>query len=47
MLTIREVWQLIQQGDCAFSDDIKGTYLITPTIECHFLYFAWQNKQYH
>ena len=41
MPTIRQVWQLVQQGDYAFSKIIKDANLYIPTVKCynHFLYF--------
>ena len=38
ILTIRQVWQLIQQGDYAFSFDLKHAYLHIPIVKhhCHF-----------
>ena len=41
MPAIRKVWQLIQQGDYAFSIDLKDVYLhITIVKYCHhFVHF--------
>ena len=43
MHTIRQVQQLIQQGNYAFSIDLKDAYLHIPIVkhQCHFLHFVW------
>ena len=48
MLTIRNVWQLIQHGDYAFSIDLQDAYLHIPIVQhhCHFLCFIWHNVPY-
>ena len=48
MPTIRQVWQLIQQGDYAFSVDLKGADLHIPIVKHHhsFLHFVWQPIPY-
>ena len=47
MSAIKQVCQLIQQGDYAFSIDLKDTYLHISIVKCHsFLHFVWQNKPY-
>ena len=40
MPTIRNIWQLIQHGDYAFSIDPKEAYLHIPIIKhhCHIFY---------
>ena len=38
MPTIREVWHLIQQGDYAFSIDLKVAYLQIPIVK-HYHHF--------
>ena len=45
MPTLKHVWQLIQQGDYAFSIDLQDAYLQFPTVKhnCCFLHFAWHN----
>ena len=42
------MWQLIQQGDYAFSIDLQDAYLHVPIVKhhCHFLYFVWCNVTY-
>ena len=49
MSTIRQVWQLIQQGNYAFSMDHKYAYLHIPIVKYYhcFLWFVWQHKPYH
>ena len=49
MPTIKQVWQLIQQGDYAVSINLKDAYLHIPIVKHHhdFLWFIWQNKHYH
>ena len=48
MLTIRQVWQLTEQGDCAFSIDLKDAYLYIPIVKhhCCFLCSVWQHKPF-
>ena len=43
MPTLKTVWQLIQQGDYAFSIDLQDAYLHVPIIKHHrqFLCFVW------
>ena len=42
MPTIKQVWQLIQQHDYAFSVDQKDVYLQFPIVKHHhFLHFVW------
>ena len=45
MPTLKHVWQLIQQGDYAFSIDLQDAYLHIPIVmhHCHFLHFVWHN----
>ena len=40
MPTIRQVWLLLQQGDYAFSIDVKDSYLHIPIVKyhCHFFF---------
>ena len=47
-LKMQEVWQLIQQGDYAFSVYHKDTYLHIADVEyhCQFLQLAWEKKHY-
>ena len=33
--TMRQAWQLIQQGDFAFSVDLKDVYMHIPFVKCH------------
>ena len=40
MLTIRQVWQLIQHGDYAFSVDLKGAYVHFPNVRHHDQFFT-------
>ena len=35
MPTLKHVWQLIQQGDYAFSIDLQDAYLHVPTVKHH------------
>ena len=47
MPTLRHVWQLIQQGDYAFSIDLQDAYLHFPiNMHCHFLHFVLHNVPY-
>ena len=48
MHTIRNVWQLIQRGDFAFSIDLQDAYLHIPIVKHHycFLQFVWHNRPY-
>ena len=48
MPTLKNVWQLIQQGDFAFSLDLQDAYLHIPIVKhhCHFLHFVWHNVPY-
>ena len=48
MPTIRQVWQLIQQGDYAFSIDTKNIYVHIPIAKYyhHFLQFVWLHNHY-
>ena len=48
MPTIRHVWQLIKQGDYAFSIALQDTYLHIRIAKhhCHFLQFVWHNVSY-
>ena len=48
MPTLKHVWQLIQQGDFAFSIDLQDTYLHVPIVKHHhhFLHFVWCNVPY-
>ena len=48
MPTLKTVWQLIQQGDCAFSIDLQDAYLHIPIVKHHsqFLHFVWHNVPY-
>ena len=48
MPTLKHVWQLIQQGDFAFSIDLQDAYLHVLIVKhhCHFLHFAWHNVPY-
>ena len=42
MPTLKTVWQLIQQGDYAFSIDLQDAYLHVPIVKhhCQFLHFV-------
>ena len=48
MPTLKTVWQLIQQGDYAFSIDLQDAYLHVPILKhhCQFLCFFWYNVPY-
>ena len=48
MPTLKHIWQLIQQGDFAFSIDLQDAYLHVPTVKHHhhFLHFIWCNVPY-
>ena len=48
MPTLKTVWQLIQQGDYAFSIDLQDAYLHVPIVKhhCRFLHFVWRNVPY-
>ena len=48
MSTLKNVWQLIQQGDFAFSIDLQDAYLHVPIVKHHhhFLRFVWHNVPY-
>ena len=48
MPTLKNVWQLIQQGDFAFSIDLQDAYLHVPIVKHHrhFLHFVWCNVPY-
>ena len=48
MPTFKNIWQLIQQGDFAFSIDIQDAYLHVPIVKHygHFLHFVWHNVPY-
>ena len=48
MPTLKTVWQLIQQGDYAFSIDLQDAYLHVPIVKHHrwFLRFVWRNVPY-
>ena len=48
MPTLKNVWQLIQQGDFAFSIDLQDAYLHIPIVKHHhhFLRFVWRNVPY-
>ena len=48
MPTLKNVWQLIQQGDFAFSIDLQDAYLHVPIVKHHhhFLRFVWHNVPY-
>ena len=45
MPTLKNIWQLIQQGDFAFSIDLQDTCLYVPIVKHHhhFLHFVWCN----
>ena len=45
MPTLKNIWQLIQQGDFAFSIDLQDAYLHIPIVQHHhhFLCFVWCN----
>ena len=46
--TVRKVGQLIQQGDFAFSIDLKDAYLHIPIVKHHhhFLKYVWPHQPY-
>ena len=48
MPTLKTVWQLIQQGDYAFSIDLQDAYLHVPIVKHHrqFLHFVLHNVPY-
>ena len=48
MPTLKTVWQLIQQGDYAFSIDLQDAYFHVPIVKhhCRFLHFVWHNVPY-
>ena len=48
MSTLKNIWQLIQQGDFAFSIDVQDAYLHVPIVKHyhHFLCFVWHNVPY-
>ena len=48
MPTLKNVWQLIQQGDFAFSIDLQNAYLHVAIAKhhLHFLHFVWHNVPY-
>ena len=48
MPTLKNIWQLIQQGDIAFSIDLQDAYLHIPIVKNHhhFLCFVWHNVSY-
>ena len=48
MPTLKNIWQLIQQGDFAFSIDLQDAYLHVPIVKHHrhFLCFVWHNVPY-
>ena len=48
MPTLKNIWQLIQQGDFAFSIDLQDAYLHVPIVKHHhsFLHFVWHNVPY-
>ena len=48
MPTLKHVWQLIQQGDYAFSIDLQDAYLHVPIVKHHhhFLHVVWHNVPY-
>ena len=48
MPTLKNIWQLIQRGDFAFSIDLQDAYLHIPIVKHHhcFLCFAWHNVPY-
>ena len=41
MPTIEQVWQLIEQGNYAFSIDIKDAYLHIPMVKHHFFLYIF------
>ena len=48
MPTLKKIWQLIQQGDYAFSIDLQDAYIHVPIVKHHrhFLHFVWCNVPY-
>ena len=48
MPTPKHVWQLIQQGNYAFSIDVQDAYLHVPIVKHHhhFICFVWHNVPY-
>ena len=45
--TLKNVWQLLQQSDFAFSIDLQDAYLHVPNVKHHhFLCFVWHNVPY-
>ena len=46
MPTVRQVQQLIQQGDYTFSVDLKNVYLLFPIVKHHhqFVHSVWQHR---
>ena len=42
MPSIRQLWQLVQQGDYAFSFDDKDTYLHIPIVKMPTIRQVWQ-----
>ena len=48
MPTLKNVWQLIHQGDYAFSIDLQDAYLHVPIVKhhSHYLCFVWCNVPY-
>ena len=48
MPTLKNVWQLIQHDDFAFSIDLQDSYLHVSIVKhhCHFLHFVWCNVPY-
>ena len=48
MPALKNVWQLIQQSDFAFSVDLEDAYLHVPIVKHHhhFLCFVWHNVPY-
>ena len=48
MSSIKQIWQLIQQGDYAFYIDFKDTSLHVPNVKHHHqvLQFVWQNTPF-
>ena len=48
MPTLKNIWQLIQQGDFAFSIDLQDAYLHAPIVKHHrhFLCFVLHNVPY-
>ena len=48
MPTLKNLWQLFQKGDFAFSIDLQDAYLHVPIVKhhCHFYVFVWHNVPY-